>query len=509
MQWLNKVVDEAVAKNPEGEIIVSSGVSPSGKYHLGTLREVLTAEVVARELKRRGRTSCHIHFVDDLDALRKIPSDVPANFEKYLGQPLSEVPAPDGSKQSYADYFLNDLRQAAEVLKLDMEIVRSHEKYHGGFFTAAIELALDHIDEVREVLETVSGHRLGQEWSPIQINEEGYLKKRRFLGIDKSAKTVSYEDRDGQPQSIGYSTGDVKLDWRIDWPARWWLLKVNVEPFGRDHATKGGSYDTGAALSQKVFDDQPPLPLPYAFINRSGQTKKMSKSAGDTVNLAQLLQILPPETVWYFVIHYGPDKQLVFDEGEGVIRLIDEFAELKAKNDKTDDERQLLELCTYNIESTISTIPFSHLVASYQASLKDPLKTIDLLRRTTRGSLDDPEGEIIKEQLVFIDRWLNNWAPEEVKFELQPGVDQTKFNDTERNYLSRLADKVEKASTGADGVWFHKIIYDFKETDGFTPEQLFSPLYRALIGKESGPRAGWFLSILPREWLIRRLRLEA
>jgi lysyl-tRNA synthetase class I len=37
---------------------------------------------------------------------------------------------------------------------------------------------------------------------------------------------------------------------------------------------------------------------------------------------------------------------------------------------------------------------------------------------------------------------------------------------------------------------------------------MFTTLYRALIGQTSGPRAGWFLSILPREWLVKRLSLK-
>ena len=60
----------------------------------------------------------------------------------------------------------------------------------------------------------------------------------------------------------------------------------------------------------------------------------------------------------------------------------------------------------------------------------------------------------------------------------------------------------------ADGAWFHNTIYAFKETAGLAPKELFTTLYRAVIGKTSGPRAGWFLSILPRDWLIRRLRME-
>jgi lysyl-tRNA synthetase class 1 len=105
MQWLNKVVDEAVAAHPKGEILVSSGVSPSGVYHVGTLREVLTADAIMLGLRARGRDSRHIHVVDDLDPLRKIPAGVPAEFEKYFGMPLCDVPAPDGSSMRHGRIF--------------------------------------------------------------------------------------------------------------------------------------------------------------------------------------------------------------------------------------------------------------------------------------------------------------------------------------------------------------------------------------------------------------------
>lgn len=54
---------------------------------------------------KKGREAKHVYFVDDLDALRKVPADVPADYEQYLGVPICDVPAPDGSDSSYADYF--------------------------------------------------------------------------------------------------------------------------------------------------------------------------------------------------------------------------------------------------------------------------------------------------------------------------------------------------------------------------------------------------------------------
>lgn len=509
MQWLNKAVDELLSRHPDGEIVVSSGVSPSGTYHLGTLREVVTAEAIAYEVRRRGRQARHMHIVDDLDSLRKVPVNIPETYSQYLGQPLCDIPAPDGSDQSYADYFVKDLFVAADKMHMELEVVRAHEKYRAGFFVPAIEKVLAEVETIKKLLTEISGHQVNDQWSPIQVIEDGYLKNRQFVSIDTDKKTLVFKDKDGNERETSYADGEAKLNWRIDWPARWWLLGVDAEPFGRDHATKGGSYDTGAAIVREVFGGEAPLPLPYNFINQTGETKKMSKSAGNVITASDLLEMLPPEVVWFFLLRYAPDKQLFFDEGPTLMRLVDEFGELLAKADKTPDDEQLLDICLHGVKPTVSRVPFSHLVASYQAALRDTDKTLGIIRRTEHAGVVDEDAEIIKAELRFINNWLDKRAPSDVKFELLGQVNAADFNDTEKQFMSRLADKIEQAPEDADGDWFHKAIYEFKDSDGLAPKELFGTLYKALIGKASGPRAGWFLSILPREWLINRLRLEA
>jgi len=509
MQWLNKITDEIIAAHPDGDILVSSGVSPSGIYHVGTLREVLTADAVMLALRERGRQANHIHIVDDLDPLRKIPRGVSQEFEKYFGMALIDVPAPEGNAKSWADFYYKDFAKSATMLGLDMEVVRSHKKYQTGFMVPAIEKVLQNIDEVRDVITKISGRQLDENWSPIQIKEDQYLKKRRFLSIDLPAKSITYHDKDGIEQTTGYAKGDVKLDWRLDWPARWWLLGVDVEPFGRDHASAGSSYDTGVGLSKQVFENQPPIPIPFNNINRTGQTKKMSKSTGDTLAISDMLEILPPEILRYFVLRYAPDKLLFFDENDGLIKLFDDFAALLAKEDKTADDEKLIRISQGNVpQNTISNIPFSHLVASYQASLKDAEKTLEIIRRTEHKETVDAQEDTIVNELKFIDSWLSDWAPEDVKFELLDKPPKV-ISEPEREYLLALAKKVQTAPADADGEWFHKAIYELKDTTGLAPKTLFSTLYKVLIGKDSGPRAGWFLSILPRDWLIKRLNLEA
>lgn len=510
MQWLNTIVDELVRAHPDKEIVVSSGVSPSGKYHLGTLREVLTAEAIAREIRRRGQKALHVHVVDDLDYIRKVPVGIPESYSQYLGKPLCDVPAPDGSSQSYADYYLQDLVSASGELHLEAEIMRAHEKYRSGFFVEAIETALDNIGDVKAILERISGHKVDENWSPIQVLENGYLKNRPYVSRDDEKKLLRYRTADGGEREISYADGQVKLNWRIDWPARWSLLGVNAEPFGRDHATKGGSYDTGKVIVKDIYDGEAPYPIPYDFINRTGETKKMSKSAGETITLSELLEVLPSEVIWYFILRSAPEKQLFFDDGATLIRLIDDFGMLLARADKTDAEKQLVELCMYGIEQpTVSAVPFSLLVSSYQAALKDTHKTLEIIGRTEYKLIVDEDSETILRELRFIDAWLEKRAPEEVKFALADTVDAGAFSDTEQELFAMLAEKIAAAPADADGEYFHLALYACKDALGMQPKEVFTALYRLLIGKTSGPRAGWFLSILPRDWLLNRLKLDA
>ena len=513
MNWLNNIVDELIARHPDGEILIESGSAPSGTYHLGHLREVLTPDAIYVELKRRGRQARHIHFVDDLDALRKIPYNVPAEFEKYLGMPLCDIPAPDGSDQSYADYFLADLQKVCKVLGIEVEFIRSYQKYRSGFDVAAIEKVMSNLPAVRNAIQTASTRQLADDWVPIQILVNGRFKNRTFLGIDTDRKIIRYADADGAEGEANYATGQVKLDWRLDWPTHWWMQNVHVEPFGRDHSSAGSSYDTGVQLMHDVFKAEPPLPVPYDFINMVGDTKKMSASKGTGLSAIQAAHIMPAEVMRFFVLRAPASKLLHFDPVGGLMQLMDEFAALAAKPDaeKTDSEKQLLYICEYGRNTdqrVVSRVPFSHLVASYQASLRDVERTLDVIKRTEHAQTAQEDAEIIKRELAFIDAWLDSQAPEEVKFSLRESLDAGEFTEQQQTFLHELAKKVAEAPTDADGAWFHDAIYSFKDTLGLAPKEMFQTLYQALIGKNSGPRAGWFLSLLPRDWLIDRLSLQ-
>jgi lysyl-tRNA synthetase, class I len=226
------------------------------------------------------------------------------------------------------------------------------------------------------------------------------------------------------------------------------------------------------------------------------------------VNAHDVVDILPPEVVRYFILRYSPVKRLYFDETDSLVRLVDDFAAMRQHPQNELDER-LLFLCTDGLnQSAVSSVPFSHLVISYQAALYDTAKTVEILRRSAEyADIVDEEETVIITELDYVSRWLDQWAPESLKFRLADEVNPDEFSAEEKEYLRQLADDIAEAPAEADGNWFHQAIYTYKESGLLPPRELFTTIYRVLIGKDSGPRAGWFLSILPRDWLIDRLRL--
>jgi lysyl-tRNA synthetase class 1 len=509
MQWLNSIVDELEKRQPDGEILIESGGSPSGEYHFGHLRELVICDAILLELQKRNRQARHIYFVDDLDALRKVPSNVPEDYKQHLGKPLCDVPAPDGTSQSYADLFIQGLVEACEGLGVEVEFIRSHQQYRAGYFVPAIERCLEHIEKARRTLEEVSNRKLPPEWSPIQVMEEGRLKNRQFISIDTGQKTIDYKEAEDGTQTVSYEKGEVKLDWRLDWPGRWWQMKVDVEPFGREHASAGGSYDTGVRLMKEIYMASAPIPVPYDSVHMVGDTKKMSASKGTALSASEGLQLMPAEVIRYFMLRGNLNKPIYFDPVNSVMQLMDDFAALSAKSERSKSEEKLLYVCNRGIEKkTVSRVPFSLLVASYQAALKDSAKTLETISRTEYAETVKADSEIIKNELKFIEVWLKKRAPEDVIFELREKIDRAEFTDKEQQFLQNLAGKIEQAPEDADGTWFHQAIYEQKDVSGLEPKEMFGVIYRALIGKQHGPRAGWFLSILPRDWLIERLKLE-
>ena len=153
------------------------------------------------------------------------------------------------------------------------------------------------------------------------------LPRERIWILIRKRRPLAFKRRRAKRRPLRTPMVTVKLNWRVDWPARWSLLSVAVEPFGRDHGTKGGSYDTGVALIRELFKAEPPIPYPYEFINLRGYTKKMSASEGTGIMPLETLEVMPPAVLKHFVLSARPSLQLFFDVGQGFGRMFETFDE--------------------------------------------------------------------------------------------------------------------------------------------------------------------------------------
>jgi lysyl-tRNA synthetase class 1 len=510
--WLEYVVDEIIAQHPEGELLVSSGISPSASYHIGHFREVLMADGLAWGLKQRGRKVRHLHFVDNFDPLRKRYEFLPEEYEKYVGWPICLIPAPDGSDKSYATYFSEEFQARAHEMGIEMEVIYSYEdQYQNGKMVPMIEAAVAKGKEIREIFERVANRKLPDDWMPIQIlSDNKSFNEWRYQSIDTDQKTIGYVDEDGQQGSVSYTDGRVKLNWRLDWPARWALWGVDVEPYGKEHSTKGGSYDTGVEFVRTVFDAEPPFPLPYDTINLLGDNKKMSSSIGNLITPAQALEIMPPEIVRYFVFRNLPKKVVYFDSGLGLYNVIDEFS--KAEEAVVSGQPHQFAgaykvASAINSQRTITSIPFNHLVSVYQAARGNHDQIIDILNRTGYQHIVKEQAKTLEREIPYVANWLSKYAPESVKFQVQDSLPEVDISEAQTTFVRSLADLLSKKD-GLDGQAMHETIYTAKEQANIQPGEAFKALYLLLLNKESGPKAGWFLSSLDQQWLIARLRQE-
>jgi lysyl-tRNA synthetase class 1 len=508
--WLNRAVDDIEAQHPDGEIVLSSGFGPSGIFHIGHMREVLTVDALLRGLKQRGRQAKHLMVLDDMDALRKVPANVDAKFEEYLGMPVYLVPAPDGSDRSYADFFFDEFHEAATHQGVEATVLKMSQEYANGNFTDAITKVLNNPEKIRNIIEEISHRQLKKDWVPVQIiDDENKVNNWQFAGYDAERKIVKYIDSSGSEGEVSYERGRVKLNWRIDWPARWAIYGVDVEPFGRDHATKGGSYDTGSEIIREIFDAEPPMAFPYEFVMLKGHTKKMSASKGTGIIPNDMLEIMPPQVLRYMIMKNRPALSIYVDVGQNFGRIYDEFVEVEQAvlSGKPHEFEAAYKLASEDFnQPALVDVPFNHLVACWQASQKSSDKTLELIQKS-HGDSSKFDKNLLESELEYIEAWLNKYAPEEMKFEIQKSLPNVELSDNQDQLLSALAEKL-KSSTVEDGEAIHNLIYELKDDFDLEPKAAFQAVYRVILGKDSGPKAGWFISSLDRDWVIKRLEKQ-
>jgi lysyl-tRNA synthetase class 1 len=461
----------------------------------------MTAEGVFRVLEERGVPVEHVFVADNLDPLRRVyPFLDDAVYAPLVGQSLSHIRCPCGEHPSYSEHFLAPFLRAVASLSIAVTVERADQMYASGRMDEVIGMALEGRDRIALILAEVTGKRVEPSWSPFDARCTACLRltETEVVGFDRRRGVVSYRCACGCAGEVPFAGGG-KLTWRVDWPARWRVLGVTVEPFGKDHASRGGSYDTGVRIVREVFKAEPPVPIPYEWIALKGKGD-MSSSKGNVLPVHRLLEIVSAEALRYWVLKAEPRRSITFDPGLPLLQVLDEVEDPGNKNRNP----RAAELARTE-ESVALAVPFRHLVTVVQAAGFDAARAEEVLARTGYAVTD---RAALARRLDQVRKWLEEFAPEEVRFSVQPALPARaqELAAEEKAVLGVLAARLPDRLEGES---LHALIHALAQEKGIPAARLFTAIYLAFIGKERGPRAGLFLAALPRAFVVERLREAA
>jgi len=507
--WGDQVVDKILEKPmPEQHTYrIATGITPSGHIHIGNLREVVTADVIYRVLKERGKRAELIYIADDYDPLRRIyPFLDPQKYERYVGHPISDIPCPCDRHPSYAEHFLEPFLASMDRLNINFKVFRSSKLYKEGLYNEVIIQALEARDEIGSLLSQITGKEIEEFWSPfVPICEScGRMNQTVVTGWDRKSQIISYTCQYCQHTGNVPVQGNGKLTWRVDWPARWSFLHVDIEPMGKDHGSKGGSYDTGKEIVQRVFHKEPPFPIIYEWIRLEGMGD-MSSSKGNVMAIQDALKIVPPDILRYLIIKALPKQRINFDPVKQLLAVFDEVDHEEAKG----RDPRALELSRASDFSPIG-IPFDHLVNVVQIAGGDPIKVGAILQRGGYH-ISDSSLKALEDRCTFALNWLEHYAPPDVRFSvaenLPPSVQS--LSDQQRKALGKLSDLLKAMRSSGEDISaedIHRSFYEVaREETELSVRDVFRAFYTVLIDKQSGPRAGWFVKIIGIDFVQMRL----
>jgi lysyl-tRNA synthetase class 1 len=525
MFWGDKIVDEILEqykkKVSEGiPLVIRDEKTASGRVHVGSMRGIAIHGVVHEILQERGISVKYLYEINDFDPMDGLPVYLDETvYAQYMGKPLCDIPSPDGIAKNYAEYFGNEFKRVILESGFEPEFYLSSELYRSGRYNEVIRLALENAPQIREIYKKVSGGVKPEDWMPLQVVCEscgkiGTTKVRSFDGEEVSytcePALVTWAVGCGHAGKISPFDGNAKLPWKVEWAAKFKVLDVDIEGAGKDHSTRGGARDIANHISREVFGYQPPFDIPYEFFLVGGKKMSSSKGAGSTAR--EVSSLLPTKLFRFLFVMKDPKKVIDFIPDGDTIPILYDFYDKYAESffgDQDDDYSRVFALAhPKNIRTTLKASfrpRFSLVSFLVQMPHMKYEQEIEKLKETSLTKEDEQEAA---ERAVYAKNWLTVCAPENYRYKLQ--IDElpaqvSDFSEVQKQALHELLVYIESQKS-LDGQALHTALHDIKEHSGVTPKEFFSALYILFLGKESGPKAGFLLSVLDKSFLESRLK---
>ena len=523
---IERIADELNERDVEKHVI-ASGTSISGSIHIGNSCDIFIANAVGKALKKLGTECETIWIADDHDPLRKVPFPLPESYDKYLGMPYSTIPCPDGCCSNFVEHFEKPLLNVLDDFGIDVTTKSGFEMYKSGVYNDYIRTSLEKHNEIKAIFDQYRRVPLADDWLPYNPICEKCGRVNTTTAYAFNGDKVSYKCECGHEGEMDITEGNGKLTWRVEWAARWKIFGITCEPFGKDHAASGGSYDVSKIISKEIFDYEAPYPVPYEWITLDGEA--MSKSHGVFFAPEQWLKIAPAESLNYYLFRSKPMKAKDFSPKMAFLDFMDQFDKVEkvfyneeeAPSEKEDKKfRKIYEMAQINEGSPLPfRPPYRFLVNAYQIA-GDDLETIyGILKRNSQltksfenkefNDLNEIELTQYQERVNNVKNWLELYAPKFVKFQVQKkSIPKLPLADEQIAFLKDLADLMENNEfTKAEDL--HDEMYKVLEAHGLKPQKAFQAIYKMVLGQKQGPRAASFLLSLDKDFVIKRLRQEA
>ena len=473
----------------KGYVLFETGYGPSGLPHIGTFGEVLRTTMIRRAFELISDIPTKlICFSDDLDGMRKVPGNVPNQemLKEHLQKPLTSVPDPFGTHDSFGDHNNAMLRRFLDTFGFEYEFISATEFYNSGRFDEVLLRAAERYDDVMKVMLKSLREERQQTYSiflPLHP-ETGRVLYVPMKEVNAKDGTITFDDEDGKEWTLPVTGGNVKLQWKPDFGARWAALGVDFEMYGKDHSTNTPIYDRIC----EILGWKAPEHFTYElFLDDNGQ--KISKSSGNGISIDEWLSYASTESLSYFMYQKPKTaKRLYFDV---IPRAVDEYhQQLRAYPGQ--DAAQQVANPVYHIHN--GDVPESRMVVPFAmllnlasvASAHDKDQLWGFIRRyapdaspETHPDLDAAAGFAVKYYEDFVAPAKTYRAPTEA----------------EREALVELRDQLAAYDGPVEDEALQSVVYAVGR-DRFDPlRDWFKAIYEVLLGASQGPRFGGFIAL--------------
>ena len=139
----------------KGYVLFETGYGPSGLPHIGTFGEVARTTMIKRAFELISDIPTRlICFSDDLDGMRKVPGNVPdpEALAEHLQKPLTSVPDPFGTHDSFGAHNNAMLRRFLDTFGFEYEFISATEFYGSGRFDEVLLRAAREYDKVMAIM---------------------------------------------------------------------------------------------------------------------------------------------------------------------------------------------------------------------------------------------------------------------------------------------------------------------------------------------------------------------